>query len=313
VELGGARVLVTGGTGFLGRHVGKALEAEGALPQLVGRADGDLTDPDETKALLKSARPDAVVHLAATVGGIGANRSRPAEFFFDNLLMGAHLIDQVHRQGVPRLLLVGTACSYPGTAPVATTESSLWEGYPEPTNAPYGIAKRVLFVQADAYRSQYGTDIVSVIPTNLFGPGDNVDLASGHVIPNLIRRFFDAIDTGSDEVVLWGDGSPTRDFLFVDDAARGCVMALASYDEPTPINLSSGLETSIAELANLISTMTGFGGSISWDTSMPNGQERRQLDAGRANELLGWTTKVPLEEGLAETIAWYQTTRASEW
>jgi len=195
---------------------------------------------------------------------------------------------------------------------VPTTESSLWDGYPEPTNAPYGIAKRALFVQADAYRSQYGTDIVSVIPTNLFGPGDNFDLASGHVIPNLIRRFFDAIDTGSDEVVLWGDGSPTRDFLYVEDAARGCVMTLASYDDPSAINLSSSVETSIAELATLISTMTGFSGNIHWDTSMPNGQERRQLDAGRAHELLGWTTRVPLEEGLAKTIAWYKTTRASE-
>jgi len=296
----------------LGRHVGMALEAEGALPKLVGRADGNLTNPEETKALLESSRPDAVVHLAATVGGIGANRSRPAEYFFDNMLMGTHIIDQVHRQGVPRLLLVGTACSYPGTAPVPTTESSLWDGYPEPTNAPYGIAKRALFVQADAYRSQYGTDIVSVIPTNLFGPGDNFDLASGHVIPNLIRRFFDAIDTGSDEVVLWGDGSPTRDFLYVEDAARGCVMTLASYDDPSAINLSSSVETSIAELATLISTMTGFSGNIHWDTSMPNGQERRQLDAGRAHELLGWTTRVPLEEGLAKTIAWYKTTRASE-
>ena len=296
----------------MGRHVGKALEAEGALPQLAGRADGNLTNPEETKALLESSRPDAVVHLAATVGGIGANRSRPAEYFFDNMLMGAHIIDQVHRQGVPRLLLVGTACSYPGTAPVPTTESSLWDGSPEPTNAPYGIAKRALFVQADAYRSQYGTDIVSVIPTNLFGPGDNFDLASGHVIPNLIRRFFDAIDTGSDEVVLWGDGSPTRDFLYVEDAARGCVMTLASYDDPSAINLSSSVETSIAELATLISTMTGFSGNIHWDTSMPNGQERRQLDAGRAHELLGWTTRVPLEEGLAKTIAWYKTTRSSE-
>ena len=310
MRLDEARVLVTGGTGFLGRHVCDALRNAGAVAVPVGSAHADLRDEPQVAGLLDRTRPDAVVHLAAVVGGIGANQREPGRFFHDNMLMGVHLLEACRQQRVEKVVLVGTACSYPGDAPVPTTEDQLWHGFPEPTNAPYGLAKRALVVQGQAYRAQYGCNIVSVIPTNLYGPGDNLDLDSGHVIPNLVRRFSEAHAAGAAEVTLWGDGTPTRDFLYVGDAAAGCVAALRRYDGEEPVNLATGHETSIAELAELVRRRIGFGGSITWDAARPNGQERRCLDSSRAQGALGWRPEVALEEGLDRTVRWFRSLSA---
>jgi GDP-L-fucose synthase len=306
MNLTNARVLVTGGTGFLGQHVGTALREDGAEAVLVGRGDGDLCDAVAVASLLRRTAPTAVVHLAAVVGGIGANRREPGRFFYENMLMGLNVIEACRQMSIEKLLVVGTACSYPGDAPIPTSEDHLWDGFPEKTNAPYGIAKRALVTQAQAYRAQYHSNIVVAIPTNLYGPGDNFDLDSGHVIPNLIRRFSEAVAQKSDCVTLWGDGSPTRDFLYVTDAARGCARALATCDDGDPLNLSSGVELSIASLASTIANLTGYEGSIAWDTAMPNGQQRRQLDATRTTARIGWRPQVSLEEGLANTVDWYR-------
>lgn len=306
MELSGQRVLVTGGTGFLGRHLTRELAAAGVDAISVGRADGDLRRASIVSDLLDRTRPDAVVHLAAVVGGIGANRRQPGRFFYDNAVMGIEVLEACRLHDVDKVLVVGTACSYPGSAPTPTCETHMWDGYPEDTNAPYGLAKRMLLVQAQAYRQEYGCNIIYLIPTNLYGPGDNFDLETGHVIPGLIRRFCEARDAGRPEVVLWGDGSPTRDFLHVSDAARACQLALSAYDGAEPVNVSSGSEISISALADLLASMTRFPGAIRWDASQPNGQRRRQLDPNRAREAFGFTATVGLEQGLSDLVAWYE-------
>ncbi len=306
MDLARTRILVLGGTGFLGRSVSERLTEEGAHVVSVGRSDADLCDAVATRELITRTDPTAVVHLAALVGGIGANRREPGRFFYANMMMGLNVLETCRILAIEKLLMVGTACSYPGDAPVPTCESDLWSGFPESTNAPYGIAKRALVLQAQAYREQYGSNFISVIPTNLYGPRDNFSLESGHVIPNLVRRLSEAVANGERRVVLWGDGTPTRDFLHVDDAARGCVLALAHYDEAGPVNLSSGVETSISSLATAVASEVGFTGDIEWDVNMPNGQQRRRLDSQFAYDQFGWRASVPFESGLRETIAWYR-------
>ncbi len=304
MELNGSRVLVTGGSGFLGRYVVSDLVSAGVDAVSVGRADGDLRRAAVVSDLLERNRPDAVVHLAAVVGGIGANRRHPGRFFYDNAVMGIELLEACRRQRVAKVLVVGTACAYPGTTATPTRESQLWDGYPEDTNAAYGLAKRMLLVQAQAYRQEYGSNIVYLIPTNLYGPGDNFDLDAGHVIPGLIRRFREARDGGRSEVTLWGDGSPTRDFLHVRDAARACRLALARYDGAEPVNVSSGSEISIRALADVLAGLVGYAGAVHWDRSLPNGQARRRLDPGRAREAFGFSATTTLETGLRDLVEW---------
>jgi GDP-L-fucose synthase len=306
VKLTGKRLVVTGGTGFLGSHVVRELLGAEAQAIGLGSSDYDLRRPDAIGRMLDLYKPHAVVHLAAVVGGIGANRREPARFFYDNAVMGLHLLEECRLRDVQKVLVVGTACSYPSATPLPMVEDDMWSGYPEVTNAPYGIAKRMLLVQAQAYRAQYGTNIVCIVPTNLYGPGDNFDLESGHVIPGMIRRFSEAVAAGADEVTLWGDGTPTREFLFVADAARACRLALTDYDEGDPINVGSGQEISIADLAGVIAEAVGFAGAIKWDSTQPNGQQKRRLATDRARRAFGFTAETGLEEGLTETIDWYR-------
>jgi len=311
MELGGARVLVTGGGGFLGRRIVAALAERGAEPIVVRSADYDLTQPERVRTCLADHRPDAVVHAAAVVGGIGANRAQPGRFFYDNAVMGIHLIEEARKAGVAKLLVVGTVCSYPKFTRVPFREEDLWLGYPEETNAPYGLAKKMLLVQAQAYRAQYGFDAVYVIPTNLYGPGDNFDLETGHVIPAIIRKCVEAREAGAPTVTLWGSGRPSREFLYVDDAAEGIVLALERYDAPEPVNLGAGREVTIRDLAERIRALTGYEGSFVWDETYPDGQPRRAVDGSRARELLGWSPRVDLEEGLRRTVEWYEGARAT--
>jgi GDP-L-fucose synthase len=257
---------------------------------------------DDTARAFADARPELVFHLAAEVGGIGANRANPGRYWYANLMMGAHVLEQSRVHDVGKLVIAGTVCSYPRDTPVPFVEDDLWEGYPEETNAPYGVAKKALLVGAQSYRAQYGLDAVYLMPANLYGPRDNFDLESSHVIPALIRKML----AGEDEVVLWGDGSPTREFLYVDDCVEGLLAAAERYDGAEPVNLGTGAEISIRELAELIAETTGFDGGIRWDTSMPNGQPRRALDASRARELLGWEARTALADGLERTVAWYR-------
>ena len=300
------RVVVTGGAGFLGSHVTELLAHEGCRDVFVPRSRTyDLVDRAAIRRLLTDASPDLIIHLAGRVGGIGANLSKPGAFVFDNLMMGAQLIDEARGFGVKKTVLVGTACSYPKFAPVPLREDDLWNGYPEETNAPYGIAKRVLLVQAQAYRQQYGFPAIFLIPVNLYGPRDRFELETPHVIPAMIRKCLEAKEQGKEFVTLWGDGSPTREFLYVEDAARGILLAAERYDGAAPVNLGSGMEISIKELAETIVRLTGFGGRILWDTSKPNGQPRRRLDSTRAEQLFGFRAHVPFEEGLQRTIEWY--------
>lgn len=299
--------MVTGGTGFLGRHVVDALRAAGADVVGLGRANGDLADRAVIDWLLAQHRPDAVVHLAAVVGGIGANRAEPGRFFYENARMGIELLEACRVADVTKVLVAGTVCAYPKHTPVPFSEAHLWDGYPEETNAPYGLAKRMLIVQAQAYREQYGTTIVPLLPVNLYGPGDNFDLESGHVIPAMIRKFLTARDQGDATVTLWGDGSPTREFLHVADAARAFRLALEQYDDPDPVNVGSGQEISIRDLAELIAGLTEYAGEVQWDTTKPNGQPRRQLDTTLAWERFGFRAERTLDAGLAETIEWYVT------
>ena len=306
MQLEGRRVLVTGGTGFLGRHVTSELAASGVDTVSVGRADGDLRQSSVVSDLLRKTRPDAVVHLAAVVGGIGANRRHPGQFFYENAIMGIELLELCRQQEVEKILVVGTACAYPGSTASPTHESQLWDGYPEDTNAPYGLAKRMLLVQAQAYREEYGSNIIYLIPTNLYGPGDNFDLETGHVIPGLVRRFKEARDEGRSEVTLWGDGSPTRDFLHVSEAARACRLALAHYDGPEPVNVSSGSDISIRALADIVAGLIGYSGAIRWDHSLPNGQAERRLDPGRAREAFGFSATTTLEAGLRDLVEWFE-------
>jgi GDP-L-fucose synthase len=300
------RTLVTGGGGFLGTHVVERLQAEGIEPIVARRRQYDLTRWDDTERLFADAKPELVVHLAAEVGGIGANRDNPGRYWYSNLMMGAHVIEQSRLHGVDKLLVLGTVCAYPKFAPVPFNEDDLWNGYPEETNAPYGVAKKTLLVGAQGYREQYGLNAIFLLPVNLYGPRDNFHPTNAHVIPDLIRKMSDAQARGEREVVLWGDGSPTREFLYVDDAAEGIVLAALRYDQPEPVNLGTGEEISIKDLAELIGEATGYEGEIVWDTTKPNGQPRRKLDTTRAKELFGFEAKTPFREGVTRTVAWYR-------
>jgi GDP-L-fucose synthase len=308
MRLADASILVTGGSGFLGRHVVARLESAGARCVVPRSADYDLTTEEAVARLFASEQPDAVVHLAAQVGGIGANRAHPGLFVHANLMMGTLVLEYARRAGVAKYLQVGTVCSYPKHAPVPFREETLWDGYPEETNAPYGIAKRALLVQAQAYREEYGLNAVTLLPVNLYGPHDDFDLESSHVIPALIRKMVDAGDDSDAAIVLWGDGTPTREFLYVDDCARAIALALARYDGGEPVNLGTGREIAIRDLAATIAETTGFRGEIRWDPSKPNGQPRRRLDVSRARERFGFEAEVSFEDGLRETVRWYRST-----
>lgn len=306
----GKRVCVTGGAGFLGSFVVEKLAQRGAQQIIVPHIEQyDLVQRADILRLLEGTRPDVIIHLAALVGGIEANRQRPAEFFYNNLLMGVQLMHEAWVHGVSKFVAIGTICAYPKFTPIPFKEENLWDGYPEETNAPYGLAKKMLLVQAQAYRQQYGFNAIFPLPVNLYGPRDNFDPVTSHVIPALIRKCLEAKQRGDGEVVLWGDGSPTREFLYVEDAAEGLALATERYDGPEPFNLGSGQEISIRDLAELIARLTGFEGRIAWDTSKPNGQPRRALDTSRAREFFGFEAHTPLEEGLKRTIAWYQAER----
>jgi GDP-L-fucose synthase len=309
MEIAGTRVIVTGGSGFLGRYVVERLKAAGADCIVPRSSDLDLTSEAAVARLFSSQPPRAVVHLAAEVGGIGANRASPGRFMYANLVMGTLVMEYARRSGVEKYLQVGTVCSYPKHTPVPFVEDALWDGYPEETNAPYGVAKRALLVQAQAYRQQYGMNAVTLLPVNLYGPGDKFDLETSHVIPALIRKMDEAAEEGSGEVELWGDGSASREFLYVDDAARAVALALERYDDPEPVNLGSGCEITIRELAERVAEATGFVGTIRWDTSKPNGQPRRCLDVTRARERFGFEAQMPFKEGLRRTIAWHRSAR----
>ena len=296
------RVLVTGGGGFLGSHLVERLEADGHDVVVARSSDFDLTAMPDTAQMFDRAGADLVFHLAAEVGGIGANRANPGRYWFANLAMGANVLEQARLHRTPKLVIVGTVCAYPKFATVPFREDELWDGYPEETNAPYGVAKKAILVGAQAYRAQYGLNAVFLLPTNLYGPRDNFDLETSHVIPALIRKMVEA----DGEVVLWGDGSPTREFLYVDDCVEGLVLAAQRYDGPDPVNLGAAREISIRELAELIGDVTGYDGTIVWDTSRPNGQPRRSVDPGRARELFGFEAKTSLREGIERTVAWYR-------
>jgi len=311
VNISGKAVLVTGGTGFLGAHVTRELEGAGARVSAVGHRDYDLRQRHEIDQMLADVRPDAVVHLAAVVGGIGANKASPGRFFYENAIMGIELIEACRVAKVAKVVVAGTVCAYPKFAPIPFREDDLWNGYPEETNAAYGLAKKMLLVQAQAYRAEYGMNTICLFPVNLYGPGDNFDRETGHVIPGMIRKFVEAAESGQDAVVLWGDGTPTREFLFVGDAARALRLALERYDGPDPVNLGSGDEISIRSLADFVRHAAGFTGAIEWDTSRPNGQPRRKLETSRALERFGFRAETTFENGLNATIAWYRTHRTT--
>jgi GDP-L-fucose synthase len=296
------RILVTGGGGFVGSHLVERLEADGHDVFAARRRDYDLTSMEAAAKMFEDARPELVFHLAAEVGGLGANRANPGRYWYANLVMGAHVLEQSRIHEVGKLVIAGTVCAYPKHAPVPFREDDLWEGYPEETNAPYGVAKKAVLVGGQAYREQYGLNAVYLLPANLYGPRDNFDLESSHVIAALIRKMLES----KDEVVLWGDGTPTREFLYVDDCVEGLHLAAAQYDGAEPVNLGTGVETSIRDLAETVADITGFEGEIVWDTSMPNGQPRRSLDASRAEKLFGFRARTALHDGLAQTVAWYR-------
>jgi GDP-L-fucose synthase len=296
------RVLVTGGGGFLGSHLVDRLREDGADPFVARRADYDLTRWDDAERLFTDARPELVYHLAAEVGGIGANRAHPGRYWYANLVMGAHVLELARVHGLPKLVVAGTVCAYPKFAPVPFREDDLWDGFPEETNAPYGVAKKSILVGAQAYREQYGVNAIFLLPANLYGPRDNFHPTDAHVVADLIRKMTD----GADEVVLWGDGSPTRELLYVEDCVDGFTLAAGRYDGPEPVNLGAGKEISIRDLAELVADVVGYQGKITWDTSMPNGQPRRSIDATRAKELFGFEARTPLRQGLERTVAWYR-------
>jgi len=303
----GRRVMLTGGSGFLGERVRERLEAAGAAEVFVPRrADYDLTDAGAVARAFDASRPDTIVHLAAEVGGIGANRDNPGRFFYANMAMGLHLIEEARKRGSDKFVQVGTVCSYPKHTPVPFSEDELWNGFPEETNAPYGVAKKALLVMLEAYREQYGLRSAYLLPVNLYGPGDNFDLESSHVIPALIRKCEEARTAGRSEVVCWGTGSASREFLYVDDCADAIVAATQRYDGAQPINIGAASEIKIRDLTETIARLTGFDGELVWDTSKPDGQPRRCLDTSRATELLDFTASTDLEDGLRQTIAWYR-------
>ncbi len=303
------RVVVTGGSGFLGSHVVKVLEQRGASDIFVPlHHDYDLRYQTAILDLLNDAKPTLIIHLAASVGGIGANRAHPAEFFYDNLMMGTQLLHESWRAGVAKFVAIGTVCAYPKYTPIPFREEDLWNGYPEETNAPYGLAKKMLLVQSEAYRQQYDYNSIFLLPVNLYGPGDSFDLESSHVIPALIRKCLEAEQEGHDEIVAWGDGSPTREFLYVEDAAKGIVLAAERYNRSEPVNLGSGYEISIKELLTTIARHTGYTGRITWDTTKPNGQPRRALDTERAWKYFDFRATTDFDEGLQKTVAWYRQT-----
>ncbi len=305
--LGGARVVVTGGNGFLGRRVADLLRTrEPAEVMVPGRAEVDLTDQALAFTWFEETRPDVVLHLAAEVGGIGANQANPGRYFYANMAMGLNVVEACRLAGVAKLVVVGTVCAYPKHTPVPFVEDDLWNGYPEETNAPYGVAKRALLVMLEAYRRQYALNGVYLLPANLYGPGDNFDSETSHVIPAMIRKFIEARNAGRRTVELWGTGAPSREFLYVDDAARAVLAAAETYDGPDPINIGSGREITIRALAALVARLTGFDGRIVWDRSRPDGQQRRALDISRARRLLGFDPQTQLEDGLAAVIAWYE-------
>ena len=300
------RVLLTGGNGFLGSFVCEQVEAKKPAALFTPRSqDADLREPSVIGDLIASTRPNLIIHMAAVVGGIGANRVHPGRFFYDNAVMGIHLIEEARRAGVAKFVCLGTICSYPKFASIPFREDDLWDGYPEETNAPYGIAKKVLLVQLQAYRQEYGFNGIFLLPVNLYGPRDNFDLQTSHVIPAMIRKFIEARDAGAQKVILWGDGTPTREFLYVEDAARGIVAAAEKYDKSEPVNLGRGEEITIANLARLVARETGFQGEIIWDATQPNGQPRRRLDVSRAAREFDFHASTPFAEGLARTVTWY--------
>jgi GDP-L-fucose synthase len=305
-DLKSKKILVTGGRGFLGRHVKAELERRGAAQIVAPRSTQvDLTDAQATRRLFEQERPDLVMHLAAQVGGIGANLKKPGSFFRDNMAMGLNVLEEARRVGTPKVVVAGTICAYPKFAPVPFREDDLWNGYPEETNAPYGIAKKAILVMAQAYRAEFGSNFVMLFPVNLYGPHDNFDLETSHVIPAMIRKFASARARGDQKVVLWGDGSPTREFLYVEDAARGLIDAAERYDDPDPVNLGAGFEISMRDLAGLIANKVGYHAEVVWDASRPNGQPRRRLDVSRALERFGFVAKIDFDEGLDRTIDWY--------
>ncbi len=307
------RVVVTGGSGFLGSFVVARLHAAGAKEVVVPRSrDYDLREKSQAERLYRDARPDVFIHLAAVVGGIGANRANPGRFFYDNAAMGLHAIEAGRVAGLEKFVCVGTICSYPKFTPIPFREADFWNGYPEETNAPYGLAKKMLLVQLQSYRQQYGMNGIYLIPVNLYGPRDNFDLEASHVIPALIRKCLDAKDSAASEIVAWGTGTATREFLYVKDAADAIVIAAEKYSKPDPVNLGSGLEISIRDLLEQIRTLTGFSGSIGWDSSKPDGQPRRCLDTSRAFAEFGWRATVSLSEGLPNTIDWFQEQRLAQ-
>ena len=306
------QVLVTGGAGFLGSFVVEKLRERGCQAVIVPRSrDYDLRDRDAIIRLFREARPELVIHLAAIVGGIGANQAHPGRFFYDNAIMGIQLMEYARQFGVQKFVAVGTVCAYPKSTAVPFKEDDLWNGYPEETNAPYGLAKKMMLVQAQAYRAQYGFNAIYLLPVNLYGPRDNFDLESSHVIPAMIRKCAEAKATGAAEIILWGDGSPTREFLYVEDAAEAIFLAAEHYNADQPVNLGSGEEISIRDLAQLITEEVGFKGRITWDTTKPNGQPRRCLDVSRAKELFGFHAKRTFREGIRQTVAWYLAQRKS--
>ena len=310
IDLSRSKILLTGGSGFLGSHVSDALRARGATAIVSPRAaQVDLTDAVATRELFERERPDLVLHLAAKVGGIGANLKHPGTFFRENMAMGLNVLEEARRVGTQKVVIAGTICAYPKFAPIPFREDDLWNGYPEETNAPYGVAKKAILVMAQAYRKEFGSNFVMLFPVNLYGPRDNFDLESSHVIPAMIRKFVEAKQRGASEVVLWGDGTPTREFLYVDDAASGLLDAAERYDDPEPVNLGAGFEISMRDLAQKIATLVGYDKALKWDATRPNGQPRRMLDVSRAKERFGFSAQVSFDEGLAKTVAWFEANR----
>ncbi|MCS6304520.1 MAG: GDP-L-fucose synthase [Nitrospira sp.] len=304
------RVVVTGGAGFLGSFVVDQLRAKGCRQIVVPRSqDYDLVQMDAVKQLYRDAKPDLVIHLAARVGGIGANQANPGRFFYDNLMMGTQLIEVGRQRGLKKFVATGTICAYPKFAPIPFKEDDIWNGYPEETNAPYGLAKKMMLVQSQAYRQQYGFHSIVLFPVNLYGPRDNFDLETSHVIPALIRKCVAAQETGQASIRLWGDGSPTREFLYVEDAAEGILLAAEQYDGNLPVNLGTGEEVAIRDLAGIIAAEVGFTGTLEWDTTKPNGQPRRCLDVSRAKQLFGFQARHRLRDGLKKTVQWFQANR----